>query len=121
MSERQGRIINNQKNNDILPHRLNVTANDTVNPSEGSGMDLSDFRYALVDVVLTGTDNPSWKMTPLFFNKETNQYHDGEPISVTSSGRYKIEVTGSDDFYILLTEKSGTNPEISLYVTAYTG
>ena len=114
-----GKVIDHRNDNDVISHRLNVSANDASNPVLGSGEDLRPYKSVMVEIVITGSDDPGYTITPLFGNTTSGEYHSGEPRNVTTNDRFLCEVDASDDFYVKITGQTGTTPVISIYILPY--
>lgn len=94
-----------------------VEDNDSSWPTAGSGVDCTGYKYALVDVIITGT-SVSWSVSPGFYNSTAEVYVPGVAETVTTTTQYTVEVNGCDDFYTRVYNKSGTTT-ITVYVTPY--
>ena len=92
-------------------------ADDAADPTIGTGIDLSSFKYVAVKCILGGT-TPSYDLTPLYGDSITSVYGHGEKRTVASTGAdiFVIDALYSTDFYIKCDGKSGTNPTISIYL-----
>jgi uncharacterized protein YxeA len=97
----------------------NTTSYNTTLPTAGTGLDMSNYEYALLDVI--GASNGSAfnaTLTPLF---TTNGYiASGSSVSLTQNERYIVDVNGCQDFNIRINSLSGAASPISVYVTGLT-
>lgn len=99
-----------------------VAASDTANAVAGSGVDLTQYTYAILDIVLTGS-SPTVDVTPQFYNTSAATYIDGAVRTVASTTnatftqRLVVEVDNSPDTYFKCTAVAGSQPTVSIYVT----
>ena len=91
------------------------TVDTAIPPAIGSGFDMSDFQYAIVDLTFGGTIT-ACTITPLFAASGATVYASGSSVSATQNSRYKIELNGSSDFYIVINTLTGTNPIASISI-----
>ncbi len=96
-------------------HR-DVSDNDTGNPTDTTGaVNCLGRSHAVIDVKLDGTD-PSWDITPLFWNEASGQYHEGTIRTVVKDERMVIATDQAPYFYLKITGKAGTDPTIQVWV-----
>jgi len=101
----------------MTTHRSAVSSNDATNPALGSGVDCSEYRYALVDFdTAAGTQ---WTATPLYGNSTASAYMAGSATVVSGDSRLLVDTYGSSDVYIRLTNVSngGGGAAVTVYVT----
>jgi hypothetical protein len=113
-------LLNGNAVGSITHHRSIDDANDANFAAISSGVDCSGFRYAQVDVVLDGT-TPSYDVTPGFYNDTVGDYVPGvkRTVSGTDNLSFIIQVNGNSSVKFLCDGKSGTNPDIDIYVTPF--
>lgn len=101
-------------------HRNNLTTNDTFTYGSGdtAKMDLTGYKYALIEIFLGGT-TPQWDVTPEFGDSALSQYTKGQKRTVTQNERYIVEVDGESEFIARCDGSSGTNPTITVVVTPF--
>jgi putative salt-induced outer membrane protein YdiY len=109
----------NVKKGPTIEHRDNVLTADTVIPAVGSGLDMSNYHYAIVDVCLDGTSD-SITLTPFFAASGASVYASGTSVTCTYNERLKVEVNGSQDFYVFINAFSGTGEVANIFVTGVT-
>ena len=99
----------------IVTVRNNVSANDSANPTIGTGKNFVGFRTIEAEVIVGGT-NPSWNVTPLLANDAGDSYQEVETVTLDEAKTYYllIEVLGNTDVNFRVDGQAGTSPTITI-------
>lgn len=100
--------------------RDTVLTDDSSNPAVGTGVDLSNYTYAEVEIIIGGTD-PVWNVTPLLVNGAGDTYMEGETITLSGTGTYvrEIQIIGNSDINFRVDGSTGTSPTITVKVIGF--
>lgn len=97
----------------------NTTSYNTTLPTPGTGMDMSNYEYAVIDVFGASNDSAfNATLTPLYTT--ASKIASGASVSLTQNERYIVDVNGCQDFNIRVNSLSGAASPISVYVTGLT-
>jgi len=101
-----------------IPVRVDVTTDDTGNPSSLVGHSLLGIKAVEVSIKIEGTDSPSWSVTPIFWNshEDAEQYMDGDTLKISNDDSHILFVEGSENLYFRVDGSTGTNPKINIWV-----
>lgn len=95
--------------------RSSVSANDSANPTVGTGKNFVGYSWIKVEITLTGT-SPVASITPLVLSKDGTTYLSGETLSLTSAGSfaYDLRVDSNSDVNFKITGLGGTSPVVTI-------
>jgi len=100
-----------------ITHRSAIAADDAAFPADNTtSIDCRGYRYAVIDLVITGT-TPTFDITPGFYDG-TNWFR-GQARTITENSRFIVEVDSVSALFVLCDGKSGTSPNITVYVTPF--
>lgn len=113
-------ILNGNAVGTITHHRSIDDVDDANFAAISSGVNCNGYKFVQIDILFDGA-TPSYDLTPGLLNDGIGDYVPGvkRTVSGTDNLSFILQVNGNSSLKILCDGKSGTNPDIDIFVTPF--